>query len=210
MDWLECKDEQRSEVIQYIQGVAPAKQILDEALKLQKGAFIATAHVGSLYAGPVAFHIAGIEAKWLASVPDVQTDLFYNRLISTSGASTHSIARKVMQSLKRNQVIAIAIDGNVSSNKVSRTLFDQEIQISDFIPKLAWKQGIPSFFPLVRWDKSGVSISLEALPVPGNGESLDAYTHNWCDAFMKKLESMFLNYPESLRGTGGFWTHIRT
>ncbi|MBY5981229.1 hypothetical protein [Ferrimonas balearica] len=208
LDWLECRPEQAHEVVPYFSGVDSASIPLLQALKGGKGALIASAHIGVLFGGPVALRTGGLPGVWLASVPDLGDDRFNGALVTTAGNDPSKIGREVIKNLKKNKIVSIAIDGNVASSQVEYPFFDRQIALSDFVPRVAWRNRIPSFFPFIFWREGKVEVAIRELPSPGDGESVDAYSERWCEAFMACLREYFLTYPSSLRAAGGFWTRL--
>jgi hypothetical protein len=51
---------------------------------------------------------------------------------------------------------------------------------------------------------------LNLLPHGDQGESESAFVSRWFEGFAGSLSAMLTRYPESARGTGGFWGNIHT
>ncbi|WP_156904794.1 hypothetical protein [Ferrimonas senticii] len=210
LDWLECRPQQQQQVLPYFNGIDKAAEVLKQTLEQGNGAIVAAAHIGVLFGGPVALQAGGLPATWVASVPDLGDNRFNGALLTTSGNDTSKIGRELIRSLRDNKVVSIAIDGKVASSRVQLPLLGKSIGISDVVPRIAWRKGTASFFPLLYWQDQQVQVQLNPLPLPVDGESLEQYCQRWCQAFMACLTDYFLQHPTSLRGTGGFWTRLRT
>ena len=210
LDWLECKPKQVSEIFPYMQNLDSAADLLNEALKLGGGAFVASAHIGLLFAGPVALNFLKLDSAWIASVPDLEDNRFGNSLISTSSESESQVGRNILKSLKANKVVAIACDGSSARKESSYKLFNSHnIVLSEFIPRLAFKKKTPSFFPHIIWENNMIAVTLIKMPDPFEGEFLDDFTSRWVKFFLSQLEALIIKYPSSIRGSGGFWTALK-
>ena len=208
LDWMECNPHKVSEIAPFIENYDTVIQQLSERLEAGNGAFIATAHIGLLFSGPILLHLANLPGVWLASVPDLGDDRFAGHHISTANKNVARISRDVMRALNQNKIVSIAIDGHVASNKVELDLLGQKVSVSDFIPRAAWKKRIPSFFPTLVWKNNKISSELYELPSPNEGESVEEYTQRWCKEFEKRLCHFFVNRYNNLRATGGFWVNL--
>jgi len=209
LEWLECKPGAIEEIYPFFENFESQLAGLRKELKNGRGAFIASAHVGLLFGGPVALKLAGIESNWLASVPDLNDNRFEGTLISTTTSAESSVAREILKSLNNNSVVAIACDGDKGLDKSVCKLFDQNIELSNFIPKLSYRKKIASFFPLVFWKEKSIRIELVELPFPNEHEKQEDFTLRWFESFSTNLEQLFYNNSTALRGTGGFWTKLK-
>lgn len=181
---------------------------LEEGLSFGKGAFIASAHVGLLYAGPIAMNKHGGPFAYVASVPDLGQHGMSNGLISTSTNDLSGVGRRILKALRSNATVAIAIDGAGITSEERRPFFDKVIRLSDFVPRLAWRTGTPSFFPRITLVNGLARFRIEQLPMPGDGESANDYAGRWLDAYVTELETFLKEHPEAMRGSGGFWSRI--
>ena len=209
LDWLECNPSDIEETYAFFENFQTELCSINKCLEKGKGAFIATAHVGLLFAGPVALELAGIKGAWLASVPDLSDDRHNGSLISTTTLDETKVVRNILKSLSHNMVVAIACDGDKGTDKSTCTLFGQKVDISNFIPKLSYKRKIASFFPLISWENRKIQIELIELPFPNTEESMDKFVERWLVSFTNNLRNAFYRHPTSLRGTGGFWTKLK-
>lgn len=209
LDWMECNPDKFNEVIPYFGSATQAALPLIEALKLGKGAFIASAHIGVLFGGTVALKIADLNASWLASIPDLGDEKFEGTLISTTTNNESSIGKKILKSLRQNKVVAIACDGNKSSDNSLHKIFNQDVKVSGFIPKFSFTRRVPCFFPKITWAGDKTIIDLIEMPQANVDESRNDYVERWCDFYLKNIENIIKENPASIRGSGGFWTDIQ-
>ncbi|MGM9403677.1 tetratricopeptide repeat protein [Aliiroseovarius sp. KMU-71] len=211
LDWLECRPDQITQVYDFINIAASAKELLRGALADQRGAIIATAHVGVLFSGPPALEKAGFRAKWVASLPDLGDPRLSEYLISVSTSQALSVARRVTSALKENIIVAVAIDGSLARHEEpSIELFGAPVRLSNFLPRTSYRTGAPSFFPRLVLQEGIVDIDLIALPVPSPGESRPAFTTRWFEAFETELTCLLTTNPYAMRGAGGLWTRLAT
>ncbi|MBW6507624.1 MAG: tetratricopeptide repeat protein [Rhodobacteraceae bacterium] len=185
-----------------------ARENLEAGLTMGKGAFVASAHVGLLYAGPIVLNKYGGPFAYVASVPDLGQPGVSNGLISTSTNELSVVGRRILRALRGNATVAIAIDGAGITSEETRPFFGKTIRLSDFAPRLAWRTGTPSYFPRITMDGAVAQFRLNALPMPDKDESEEAYAARWLDAYAEELAAFLCEHPEAMRGTGGFWSRI--
>ena len=185
-----------------------ARETLEEGLALGKGAFVASAHIGLLYAGPIVLNKYGGPFAYVASVPDLGQPGVSTGLISTSTNDLCVVGRRILRAIKGNAAVAIAIDGAGITSEETRSLFGKRIRLSDFAPRLAWRTGTPSYFPRITMGGGVAQFRLNALPMPLAEETEDEYAARWLDAYVDELTRFLTDHPELMRGTGGFWSRI--
>jgi len=185
-----------------------ARATIEAGLALGKGAFIASAHVGLLYAGPIVLNQYGHAFAYVASIPDLGQPGVSNGLVSTSTNDLSGVGRRILRALRQNATVAIAIDGAGITSEETRPLFDKTIQLSDFTPRLAWRTGTPSYFPRITMESNRAQFQLNPLPMPAPDESEDSYAARWLDTYAEELARFLSEHPEAMRGTGGFWSRI--
>ena len=207
-DWLECRTPRGAEVLPFLQGVDAAHSDLKQGLALGRGAFLAAAHIGVLFSGPAALFSAGVDAMWLASIPQMGGALQMNALISTSSQDESVIGRSILRALRRGAVVCISIDGSTNRQGPTVPLFDRQIALSSFLPRLAHRRQVPSYFPRLVWTGQAVKVDLIRLPDPNDGEEVEAFVARWTTEFVGLVRDMILTAPGSIRGSGGFWTGI--
>lgn len=208
LDWMECHPDAGDELAALITGIEPAKEMVADALRNGKGAFIAAAHVGLLFGGLGALALSGLPMTFVASVPKLGHKALDANLVSTSTQGERAIGLALHRALRAGKVVAVAIDGAPAKGGATYPLFDRLIALSDFIPRLAWKSGAASFFPSVIWDGQQARLSLSPLPSPTGSPTVEAYVTVWMRAYLDQLESLLLDHPGSARASGGFWANI--
>jgi lauroyl/myristoyl acyltransferase len=196
------------ELTSLVEVTQQARTTIEAGLALGKGAFVASAHVGLLYAGPIVLNKYGRPFAYVASVPDLGQPGVSNGLISTSTNDLSGVGRRILRALRQNATVAIAIDGAGITSEETRPLFDKTIRLSDFAPRLAWRTGTPSYFPRITMSGDAAQFRLNPLPMPNPDESEDSYAARWLDTYADELARFLCECPEAMRGTGGFWSRI--
>jgi tetratricopeptide (TPR) repeat protein len=207
LDWLECRDHLVHEAMGRLADLTELERSLAN-VDASKGLILASAHIGPMYAGPLALELLGVRSKWLASTPSVARTAYARSLISTSDQNGTEVARKVLSSLHGGNAVVIAVDGAINL-AAPRVLFDgQEVTYSDFAARMAHRLSIPSMFAAPRWDNGRIHFVLEQMPDPRSGESADEHAERWREAFLGSLHNYLGGAPENLRLSGGLWRHI--
>ncbi len=214
-DCLEHVPSEIETIAGLIDGTPDNTAVLSAALDQGKGVILATAHVGALFAGPVALAKTGLPVSIVASTPDVdggRVSVYENaRLISASSNDVISLTRMILRHLGENRVVVIAIDGTSFPGMPRYDLFDRSIALSDFVPRRVFKANTPTFYTDVRWTDGRLRAGLSPMPHPdrAEGEGEDTFVARWMGQYMGHLEDMFATSPHNLRMSGGFWNTIK-
>ncbi len=208
LDWLECRDDRIADAMKALSDLAPAEEAL-RALDTGQGMILASAHIGPMYAGPLALELMGIRSRWLASTPSVARTAYAGSLISTSDQDDMEVARRFNQSLREGYSVVIAVDGAINLAAPRVPFEGQEMTYSSFAARTAHKLGIPSAFCAPRWEGERIGFVVERLPDPLDGEDVEMFADRWKTAFLASLRRYLGGDPENLRLSGGLWRHIR-
>lgn len=208
LDWLECRDDRVHDAMTRLADLSEADRVLSKVDR-SNGAILASAHIGPMYAGPLALELLGIPSKWLASTPSVAKTAYANSLISTSDQDDMEVARAVMKSLRQGYAVVIAIDGAINLGAPRIQFEGQEMTYSSFAARMAHRHGIPSFFVAPKWEGDKIGFVVEPMPEPDPDENPDTYAERWREAFLGALRDYLGGAPENLRLSGGIWRHIR-
>jgi len=208
LNWLEARVEDADEILPLISGAAESRAKIQDYIGDGVGAFIASAHVGGLFAGPFALAKSGLDYRWVASTPMVTDIPGSEFLLSTFSKSKSTLARKILVAVKRGAVVSIAIDGNSGIETSTVPFLGDTIRLSDFIPRAVYQSGANSFFPKVLWRGGRVNIELVRLVMPTPENTLDEFIEIWFEDFLQQLTNLFKEAPENLRMTGGFWDEV--
>jgi lauroyl/myristoyl acyltransferase len=173
------------------------------------GVILASAHIGPMYAGPLALELMGVRSRWLASTPSVARTSYAQSLISTSDQDDMQVARSFMTSLRQGYAVVIAVDGAINLAAPRVPFEGQEMTYSSFASRTAHRVGSPSFFCAPRWEDGRIGFVLEQMPDPYPDESADDHADRWRSAFLSALRDYLGGAPENLRLSGGLWRHIR-
>jgi tetratricopeptide (TPR) repeat protein len=208
LDWLECRDDRVHEAMMRLADLSEPERIFAE-VDARNGLILASAHIGPMYAGPLALELLGVKSRWLASTPSVARTAYASSLISTSDQDDLQVARSFMQSLKQRYAVVIAIDGAINL-AAPRIMFEgQEMTYSSFAARTAHKMGVPSLFCAPKWEGDRIGFVLERLPDPHPDEGADSHAERWKQAYLSHLRDYLGGQPENLRLSGGLWRHIR-
>ncbi len=208
LNWLEARVQDADEILPLISGATESRAIIQDHMTDGVGAFIASAHVGGLFAGPFALARSGLDYRWVASTPMVTDIPGSEFLLSTFSKSKMGLARKIFTAVKRGAVVSIAIDGNSGIETSTVPFLGDTIRLSDFIPRAVYQTGANSFFPKVLWRAGRVNIELVRLAMPTEENTLDEFIEIWFADFLEQLTTLFKEAPENLRMTGGFWDEV--
>ncbi|WP_146126904.1 tetratricopeptide repeat protein [Labrys okinawensis] len=209
LDWLECAPERAGEVAAMLDGIDAAVAGIRKGLDKGKGALLISPHMGPMYAGPLALHMAGIPMKWLASAPKIASFPHVGSLISTSEHSELEVTREVMTSLRQGNAVVIAIDGAMSPAAPRVGWEGRQVTYSQFAGGLCYRLGVPSFITIPYWQDRRVKFHVEAMPAKQEGQEFPAFAQAYQDAFFHEVERQILRGPENLRLSGGIWRGIR-
>jgi len=208
LDWLECRDDRVHEAMLQLADLSEVESALSEIDK-SKGVILASAHIGPMYAGPLALELLGIKSRWLASTPSVARTAYAESLISTSDQDDMHVARSFTMSLREGFAVVIAVDGAINLAAPRVPFEGQEMTYSSFAARTAHKLEIPSFFCAPKWEDGRIGFVLKRMPVCMPKESADSYAERWRQAFFEALRDYLGGAPENLRLSGGLWRHIR-
>jgi tetratricopeptide (TPR) repeat protein len=208
LDWLECRDDLAHEAMLRLADLSEVDRVVS-AVDKRKGLILASAHIGPMYAGPMALELLGVRSKWLASTPGVARTAYAQSLISTSDQSGAEVARKVLSSLHGGNAVVIAVDGAINMAAPRIEFEGQEVTYSDFAARMAHRLGIPSMFVAPRWENGRIHFVLDRMPDPLAGENADRHAVRWRDAYLASLRTYLGGAPENLRLSGGLWRYIR-
>jgi len=208
LNWIQAYPDRIGDLDGLITLSDDVTQMVDATLSKGKGLFLTGAHVGLLYAGPLALKASGHTFSYVASQPDLGAARDTAALISTSTLSVSAVGRKIMSALDKNHAIAIAVDGAGVPGEEVRTLFDKPIHLSGFVPRMSWRRGTPTLFPRIYFEAGQVCIHLIALPLPADGETEEEFRTRWLDAYIDNLTRFLVEHPTAIRGTGGFWNAV--
>lgn len=208
LDWLECRDTQIHEAMRQLADLGEAERVL-KGVDSSRGMILASAHIGPMYAGPLALELLGVSAKWLASTPSVARTSYAGSLISTSDQTSLQIAQQFMSSLRDGHAVVVAVDGAINMAAARIPFEGQEITYSSFAARTGHRLGIPSLFCAPRWEGQRIGFVLERLPDPQPDEEADDYAERWKAAYLAALRNYLGGQPENLRLGGGLWRHLR-
>ena len=208
LDWLECRDDRIQDVMMRLADLGEAEREL-AGIDRSKGMILASAHVGPMYAGPLALELLGVRSRWLASTPSVARTSYAGSLISTSEQDDMSVGKAFMLSLRKGFSVVIAVDGAINLAAPRIPFEGQEITYSSFAARTAFSLGVPSVFAAPRWEGGRIGFVIRRLPDPEEGETIEQHAERWRAAYLGALREFLAGEPENLRLSGGIWRHIR-
>lgn len=208
LDWLECRGDRAHEAMMRLGELDEVENAFAQ-IDRSKGMILASAHIGAMYAGPLALELLGIPCRWLASTPSVARTEYANSLISTSDQDDMQVARAFMQSLREGYAVVVAVDGAINLAAPRISFEGQEITYSTFAARTAHRLGVPSAFVAPYWRGERIGFTVERLPDPIEGEESSVFEDRWRDAYLRSLRAFIGGDPRNLRLSGGIWRHVR-
>ena len=208
LDWLECRSDRVHDAMMRLADLGDAERVLG-GIDRSNGMIIASAHIGPMYAGPLALELLGVRSRWLASTPSVARTAYSKSLISTSEQDDMEVGKAFMRSLRQGYSVVIAVDGAINLAAPRVPFEGQEMTYSSFAARTAHRLGVPSVFAAPRWEGDRIGFAIEQLPDPTEDESADDYAERWKASFFTALRNYLGGEPENLRLSGGLWRHIR-
>lgn len=209
LDWLEACPQRIAEIADGIGMPLNGEAAIRSHITEGRGVFFVGAHLGLLFGGLAALVGAGIRASVVASIPNFGTTLHARHLISTSTLGHSRVARAVATRVRDGEAIVIAIDGASSmQGGAPAEIFDREITISQFAPKLAWRLGTPTVFICLCATRTGSELTLNELPRPVSFPDEASYIAAWSSAYAAQVTGLLQDRPAAARASGGFWESI--
>jgi tetratricopeptide (TPR) repeat protein len=210
LDWLECRSDLAEQAMSRLANLDRAEAFFELDKTGDKPWMLATAHVGPMYAGPLALALLGLKVKWLASTPGLLEGTYSESLISTTAMTETEVARQSLQALRQGFWLTVALDGALNLAAPSVSFEGQQITYSNFGARLVHKMNLPSAFVSPMWRGREIDFYLARLPAPAAGENVEQFVRRWQTAYMAHLRQYLMGEPENLRLSGGLWRHIRS
>lgn len=206
LDWLECRTEAAEEAMQHLSDLGPADAALQPVRNSAQGAILASAHIGALYAGPLALELLDIPCRWLASTPGVESAPYSTSLISTSDQTEAAVAKSVMKTMDEGNAIVIAVDGAMSMSAPRVAFEGRQVTYSAFASRLAYKRKAISFFVAPFWTpERKLDFYIRPMPNPQTSESAVEFSSRWREDYFQHIRHFLRGAPENLRLAGGIW-----
>lgn len=208
-DWLETSPDRAEEAMFLFADLGSVAKTLENAARSYGGLILATAHIGPLFAGPLALQLLDLRCNWLASTPSIDGMAYSDALISTSDQSETQVVRSAMASLDAGISLGIAVDGAMTMAAPRVHFEGQEVTYSSFAARLAHRRRSRGFFVAPQWQDGHLAFDLTELPCAMAGESLEHFMIRWREEWFAILRRLLRGAPENLRLSGGIWRHIR-
>ncbi len=208
-DWLECRTEQAEQIMYHLSDLDESTALLVEIMGQGKGMIVASAHIGLMYAGPLALELLEFKSKWLASTPSIPTAGYFNALISTSDQTEAQVVREAVRAIDASSAVTVAVDGAMTAAS-PRIMFEgEEITYSSFAARLAYRKKVRSVFATPQWRNGAVTFYVRELPFPEDNESIEDFMTRWQASYLEELRTALSMEPENLRLNGGIWRFIK-
>lgn len=206
LTWVQSRPDRIRE-LSYRVRLSEAAQAMVMDMHLRGGGvLIAPAHAGLMNAAPLVMSAAGVRFGLVP--PETLLDLpgLSDHLIQVQGRSRGSVIRELIRRLRSGEAVACAADEISGSRYRAVEVLDTTVPVSNLIPRLSERVGVPSFFPRVLPGEGGViTVDLRPLPVPTADLSGERFQEIWAGAWARELEGLLRSAPYAMRGTGGFW-----
>ncbi|MEO1307976.1 MAG: hypothetical protein AAFV38_08615, partial [Pseudomonadota bacterium] len=208
IDWLETRPNDVDQVVERFQDPEAAVAPLNEALEGGQGVFIASLHMGAMFAGPAFLASQGVDFRWLGSTPAVTTMPGVEQLFSTMSMTRVGIARAVFRAIREGRAVTVAIDGGEPAVSRPVSFLGDDILMTDMVPRNVFQTGARSFYPKIIWVGDELKLEFLELIPPDPDDTVESYTGVWLRDFMECVAEMCIEAPDNLRLAGGFWTKI--
>jgi tetratricopeptide (TPR) repeat protein len=207
-DWLECRPERAEEAMYRLADLEAPAKVIEDVIGQGEPLIIVTAHIGPMFAAPLAAELVDFETVWLASSPTMPGLAYTASLISTSDQTEAQVVRQAIRALESGRAVGLAVDGAMSP-AAPRILFEgQEITYSSFAARLAHRRKANSVFVAPQWREERLAFHVAQLPSPGGAEGIEDFSTRWKEAYLAELRQLLAGEPENLRLSGGIWRHI--
>ena len=205
-DWLEVRTERHEEIAR--QADLRGLELLERPVHEGKGAFLAMAHLGPVFAIPMALYSRGLPFRWLADVPNFPGGPLYDRLVSVKFSPGRSALADVHAALCGGEIVVASMDGD--ARRPPRTAFlGQTIWLNETAARMAHWTGAAPLFLDARWVGERIRFQILPMVAPEAGESADAYLVRWTRDYLDKLTDIVTSAPENLLLSGGLWACVR-
>jgi tetratricopeptide (TPR) repeat protein len=208
-DWLEGNASLNRDITDLFGEMGDAKELFEDIMQDGKGVVVASAHIGPMYAGPLALQKIGIKHKWLASTPSVSAMAYDDTLISTSDQSELEVVATAYKALEQGKALIIAVDGALNPAAPTVEFEGKTVTYSEFAARSAFRSEVASVFASPVWNGNKIGFFLERLPEPEEEEDVEDYVVRWNAHFFDVLTEYFVSGPQNLRMSGGIWRNIR-
>lgn len=208
LDWVECRPHAIEEVVSTLGDCLGPTNKLHDLLAKGRGLFIAGAHIGLMYAGPVVLQAADVPFKVVAQMPRVSTATYGQHLISTFDQSRTAVVRQIVGALDRNQAVTITVDATMNPAAIRVEWEGVGITYTDFVATVSFRRGTPSVFAQPYWKNGAIEFVVVPLPVAHADESEPAFLLRWRKAYLDELLHFLQRGPENLRLAEGLWRSI--
>jgi predicted Zn-dependent protease len=200
LDWWKWRPERRAEIGAFVH--MKNEKLLLDAVATGKGCFLAGAHVGNPAAGIAAVFALNVRLKILGRAGgDGAADSQDEKIIPITENMYRSI-RSLVEHLESGGVLGTACDFPIGKAYTTNFL-GLDVKLPAFVPKLVRHHAGASFSMQSLWHDDHVVVELEPLPTPVDGESDDAWTRRWFDAYLDHLERVFRGDPRNINLKGG-------
>lgn len=210
LDWLETRTDDVDQLISLIDYEEDSLQLLLESQANGRGAFIAGAHVGAMFSGPAFLAARDLKFKWIASTPPIASIPGAENLLSTLASNRLGLARSVLAAIRSGEIVSLAVDGAAPSNSRVVDFADNSILLTDFVPRIVHQTNAQSFFPKIFWQGDRIHAELVELIPPDPDDTIESFMDVWFEDYIECLAEFFIDAPDNLRLSGGFWTKIST
>ncbi|MFG5384132.1 tetratricopeptide repeat protein [Yoonia sp. R2-816] len=207
IDWIEGRTNEVEQILDRMHGLEDGTEELRFYENKGMGVFLTAAHIGALFSSPLALTRAASNYRWIASTPVIASVPGSEFLISTFSQNRLRLAKQIYKAVRAGAVVSLAADGMQRGRRVQ--FLDDEIYVSDFVPRAIHQLGAPCLFPKFMWEDDQISVSVIRLCSPEPGEQLEDYIERWSNDYARVLADCFATNPDNMRLTGGIWDNVR-
>ena len=209
LDWLETRVDSVEEIMDLFVDMSAAEAKLED-YGGRGASLIVSAHIGALYAGPVAMELLGLDGVWLASSPNPPSAHYGRQLISTTDNNETQVARGVLSALRQDKAVVIALDGTSNPGAPRAAFGNKQVTYSNYAAKLSARYNVPAMFGAAVWTEDRkIDFHLAQMPTYKPGTSMNDYLSHWRDVYFQNVVAVINTAPENLRLMGGIWRDVR-
>ncbi|QAY95567.1 hypothetical protein CWB41_07300 [Methylovirgula ligni] len=208
LDWLECRPERVGEILDFLPNTREEVKPLLQLLDAKKGALVAGAHIGPMYAGPIMMYAGGVPFKVVAQMPRISAAAYSSRLISTCDKTELDVAKEIVSALNKGMAVLMTVDAAMSPASPRVSWEGVSVGYSDFAPALVYRKRVPSIFACSYWKDGTIHFGHSHLPSPGEDETQESFLARWRDAYFAELSAYFKYGAENLRLAEGVWRYV--
>lgn len=183
--------------------VEPELSLLRELHQQGRGVILATSHFGN--ARPLSSYLdcffsdLTVTSSYGSKRTGLESDDGNAFLMTPDTKAKTNILRNLAERLKNGGLVAGVADANKDGHPQSFPLGKHTLEFSSLLPRLAYKQKVPSLFCHSVWRQRKLVYDFLPLPSPENDESRQEFIGRWARQYFAYARETLINEPEMFR-----------